>query len=641
MNNSIKTLKFLGVDAIEKANSGHPGIVLGAAPMMYALYSEVLKHNPSDPEWFDRDRFIMAAGHGSALLYSALHLSGYPVSLEDLKQFRQLNSLTPGHPEYRHTKGIDATSGPLGQGIAMAVGMAISESFLSAKLNSEKEIINHYTYALCGDGDLQEGVTQEAMSLAGHLALGKLIVLYDSNDIQLDGPVSLCNTERIKEKYEAMNWQHLFVSDGSDYHKIIEAINTAKKSSKPTIIEVKTIIGADSTKAGQSASHGSPLAQEAVDKLRKDLDYHYQPFEVASEVYQDFKTKNQIQLAKYQKWQELVKTLSLEDQQLLNKLQSNELVGDITDLNTFDLEESVATRVTGGKVLNQLSSKLFNLMGGSADLTCSTKVMGVDGDYGPNNLLGRNINFGVREHAMGAIINGMSLHGGIKAFSGAFFVFSDYMKPAIRMAALMNIPSIFVFTHDSLAVGEDGPTHQPIEQLTGLRAIPNLNVIRPAGANETLAAWQLALTSQGPTVIVLTRQNVENISSYDLEIFKRGAYIASKEKNKLDGILIAAGSEVSLAVAAQKALAQENIDVRVISMPSSFLFDQQSIEYQESILPKAITNRLAIEMGSSLSWYKYSNKVMGIDSFGTSAPYADALKQYHFEVNDVVINFKK
>lgn len=643
MNNSIKTLKFLGVDAIEKANSGHPGIVLGVAPIMYALYSEVLKHNPEDSKWFNRDRFVMAAGHGSALLYSTLHLSGYNLKLDDLKQFRQLNSLTPGHPEYLHTDGIDATSGPLGQGIATAIGMAISESFLVSKLNKNKEIINHYTYALCGDGDLQEGVTQEAMSLAGHLALEKLIVLYDSNDIQLDGPVALANNENVENKYTAMNWNYIRVDDGSNYQKIIEAINQAKTSKKPTIIEVKTIIGADSNKAGQSSSHGSPLGEQGVKELRKTLNYQYEPFVVDSSVYEDFNSKIENNGKKaYKEWKDLVNSLSKDEKETLNKLENNELLEDIYDLASFEIGSSVATRATGGKVLDQLSEKLWNLIGGSADLSCSTKVKGADGDFDVKNRSGRNINFGVREHAMGAIVNGMTLHGGVKAFSGAFFVFSDYMKPAIRMAALMNIPSIFAFTHDSLAVGEDGPTHQPVEQLTGLRAIPNLNVLRPASANETLAAWQIALSSKTtPTVIVLTRQNIENVNEYDLESVKKGGYIVSKESGNLDGIIIGAGSEVSLAIAAQKKLQEEGISVRVVSMVSTYLFEQQDKKYQESVLPSSVTNQVVVEMGSTMGWYKYATKVMGIDKFGTSAPASDAIQEYKFTVDNLVGIYKK
>ncbi|CCV64938.1 Transketolase [Alteracholeplasma palmae J233] len=644
-NNAINAIRFLGVDAINKANSGHPGIVLGAAPMLHVLYTKHLNINPKDDKWINRDRFILSAGHGSALLYAINHLSGFKVSIEDLKNFRQIGN-TPGHPEYGHTHGIETTSGPLGQGISNAVGMALAETHLAAKFNKpELSIFDHYTYVLCGDGDLQEGVTMESMSLAGHLGLSKLIVLYDSNDIQLDGKTSLAYSDNAKKKFEAMGWQHLLVTDGEDLESIDKAIKKAKKETdKPTIIEVKTIIGRGTSIEGTSKVHGAPIGLEEAKKLREKLQYKNEPFEVDQEVY-DFYKKNVLNRGKrvQSKWN---KELALykeqyhnEYEQLMNYYSQPEV--DLSLLPTYEKGSKEATRNVSGKVIESLSKTYTNLIGGSADLTASTKAKGADGDFTKENRLGRNINFGVREHAMASIANGMVLHGGLKVFVGGFFVFSDYMKPAIRLASIMQIPVTYVFTHDTVAVGEDGPTHEPIEQLVMLRSIPNLVVLRPADANETKMAWKIAMESKDhPTAIILTRQSVPNLETSTYEGVNKGGYIISKEEQKLDGILLASGSEVSLALKAKEILKQKNIDIRVVSMPSIELFEKQEKAYKDSILPKEV-KILAVEMASPLSWYKYTQHVYGINTFGVSAPLEKVLEHFGYTPQDLADGFIK
>ncbi len=643
---SINAIRFLGVDAINKANSGHPGIVLGAAPMAYQLFTKHLNIDVKDTNWLNRDRFILSAGHGSMLLYAINHLSGYKISMNDLMNFRQLGN-TPGHPEYGHTEGVETTSGPLGQGISNAVGMAIAETHLAARFNKPKfDIINHYTYVICGDGDLQEGVALESMSLAGHLGLGKLIVLFDSNDIQLDGKVSLAYSEKHKQKFEAMGWQHILVTDGNDLQSINKAINKAKKDeNRPTLIEIKTIIGYGASQQGTSKVHGSPIGVDDAIKLRSILDWPYDPFEVPEEVYSHFRKKVTLRGKRvHKKWKQMLDDYRLayaEEAKLLDQFYANDIEININELKDISKADNDATRNVSGKIIAQLSNKYLNIIGGSADLTSSTKAKGADGDYNQDNRLARNINFGVREHAMGAIVNGMTLHGGLKVFGGAFFVFSDYMKPAIRLAAIMNIPSIFVFSHDSVAVGEDGPTHQPVEQLTGLRSIPNLNVIRPADANETIAAWKIALESRNtPTVIVLTRQNVKNYDETSYEGLVKGAYVVSKEDNVLDGILLASGSEVELALDAKKILKEKGKDIRVVSMPSHLLFEKQTNKYKKETLPKR-KKTLAIEMGSGMSWYKYTQDVYTLDRFGASAPMEDVLAHLNFTKEAIVEAFLK
>ncbi|VEU79649.1 transketolase [Haploplasma axanthum] len=619
---AINAIRFLGVDAINEANSGHPGIVLGAAPMAEALFANHVRVDVKAPHWINRDRFILSAGHGSAMLYAINHLIGYNITIENLKNFRKIGN-TPGHPEYGHTEGVETTSGPLGQGISNAVGMAIAEAHLSARFNKPGfNVVDHFTYTIVGDGDLQEGVALEAISLAGHLGLGKLIVLFDSNDIQLDGPVSLAYSEKHRGKFEAQNWHYTFIEDGMNADAINKAIIEAKKvTDKPSIIEIKTTIGFGATKAGTSSVHGSPLGAD-VANLRKNLNWNNEPFVIDQDVY-DFYHENVTKrgLNAHQEWNKLYAEYSEkypEDAKLFETFIKNDLKIELNEFDKLDQTKPSATRNVSGNVLSVLSSKYLNLIGGSADLTSSTKAKGADGNFEANNHLGRNINYGVREHAMGAIANGITLHGGLKSFTGAFFVFSDYMKPAIRLAAIMNIPTIFVFSHDSIAVGEDGPTHQPIEQLVGLRAIPNLNVIRPADTNETVAAWKIAVESKNtPTTIILTRQNVENYPTTNYDGVTKGAYIVGKENEKLDGVLLAAGSEVELAMKTKELLLKENIDVRVVSMPSSFLFDKQSEEYKNNVLPKGVKT-VAIEMASPMSWYKYTPNVYGIETFGLS-----------------------
>ena len=640
---AINAIRMLGVDAVNQANSGHPGIVLGAAPMAYTLFTNHLNVYVKQPKWINRDRFILSAGHGSMLLYALNHLIGFKISMNDLKNFRQIGN-TPGHPEYGHTDGVETTSGPLGQGISNAVGMAIAEEHLAKRFNKENfPIVNHHTYVICGDGDLQEGVALESMSLAGHLGLGKLIVLFDSNSIQLDGPVSMAYSERHKEKFEAMGWQYLCVDDGNDLWAINKAISKAKKNTdKPTLIEVKTVIGYGTSISGTSKVHGSPVGKDEAQQLRTKLDWNYEPFDIPKDVYNHYKQKVAFRGKRaFNKWTKLVDNYQIhfpEDYKLFSSFFDHVEV-DYNELIDQLIAPKDATRNYSGKIIDFLSKKYLNLIGGSADLTASTKAKGSDGHFSKENRLGRNINFGVREHAMGAIVNGMVLHGGLKVFGGAFFVFSDYMKPTIRLAAIMGIPSIFVFSHDSIAVGEDGPTHQPVEQLTGLRSIPNLNVIRPADANETAAAWKIALESvKTPTVIILTRQNVDSINTTHYEGVLKGAYVVSKEEKTLDGILLAAGSEVGLAIQAKKILKEHGKDIRVVSMPSHFNFEKQTKNYRKQILSKR-AKTMAIEMGSSLSWYKYANEIYAIDTFGISAPLNDALNHFGFTAEKIAKKF--
>jgi transketolase len=640
MEKSINTIKFLGLDMINKANSGHPGIVLGAAGTVYELFTKHLNANPASPDWFNRDRFFLAAGHGSALLYATLHLAGYDIKIEDLKEFRQLNSLTPGHPEYGHTPGVDSTTGPLGQGIAMAVGNALAESYLAASFNRESlSIINHFTYVLCGDGDLQEGVALEAMAIAGRLRLNKLIVLFDSNDIQLDGPTHLATDENIKQKVEAMNWNYHLIKEPNDLESLDKAIEIAKQSDKPSFIEVKSIIGEGTKNAGTSKTHGAPIGKEETELLRQKLQFANREFEVCQEVYEDFKAsfirRGSIL---YERWQVLLKEYATrfpKEHIELMAIINNEI--DIDFENIIPQENSVdeATRVTIGKLITKLSSYSKAMIGGSADLTSSTKVKGINGDFDVDNRTGRNINFGVREHAMAAIINGMVLHN-LKAFSGGFFIFSDYMKPAIRIAALMDIPSLFIFTHDSVAVGEDGPTHEPIEQLSMFRAMPNINVMRPGNANEVKHAFKFALTAKKtPNIIALTRQNIKANYKLDYQQFVKGAFVVNDEAN-FEAIFLATGSEVEMALVAAKIIKHDyNRNIRVVSMPSQELFLKQDKEYQDSILPdKNIT--IAVEMGSSMSWYRFADTVYGIDEFGRSGKGEEVQEYFGFTPEKLV-----
>jgi len=647
-NLAINTIRFLGIDAINKANSGHPGIVIGAAPMAHTLFTKHINIYPKMSNWINRDRFILSAGHGSMLLYALNHLSGYKVSIEDLKNFRNYPGNTPGHPEFGHTDGVETTSGPLGQGISNAVGMAIAEAHLAKRFNTDAhKLIDHYTYVLVGDGDLQEGVALEAISLAGHLGLGKLIVLYDSNDIQLDGETKLAISEDVKKKFEAQNWHYLKVQDGDDLESVHRAIKKAKKvTDKPTIIEVKTIIGKGTSLAGTSKVHGAPIGQKEREQLASKLAYTYAPFEVDPAVYQHYKLKvfNRGK-RQYNQWAKMLKAYKEAHPEQYNLFK--QFVDGKVQLDLSSLEympgSTEATRNVLGKALALASAQNLNIIGGSADLTSSTKAKGNDGHFNQSNLLSRNINFGVREHAMGAVVNGITLHGGLKAFSGAFFVFSDYMKPPVRLAAMMKIPSVFIFSHDSVAVGEDGPTHEPVEQLIGLRSIPDLNVIRPADANETKAALEIAFESKNQaTVIVTTRQNVLNLEHTNKAGVLKGAYIVSPEADKLDGILLASGSEVGLAFEAKQLLKQKGLDIRVVSMPSHHAFLLQNEAYRSKILP-ANVKTLAVEMGSSYSWYRFTQNVYSIDTFGVSANLDVVLDHFGFrkeKVAEAFLNIK-
>ncbi len=649
---SINAIRTLGIDAINKAKSGHPGVVLGAAPMAYTLFTKHMNINPTNSHWFNRDRFVLAAGHGSMLLYSLLHLSGYQVSMEDIKQFRQWDSKTPGHPEFGHTDGVDATSGPLGQGIPMAIGMALAEKYLAARYNKEGyPLIDHYNFVICGDGDLMEGVTSEASSLAGHLGLGKVVVLYDSNDICLDGDLTQSFTEDVLKRYESYGWHVQRVEDGTDIQAIDQAIECAKKEvNKPSIIEIKTVIGYGSKLQGTNAVHGAPLGEEDGAYAKEQYGWNHEPFAIPQEVYDHFEQSVKVRgQESNQAWDKLFSDYSKQYPELAKELEkaiNNELVVDLeTVMPTYKVGHSQATRDTNHEAINAISEVIPYFLGGSADLSHSNKTnIKNGGDFSKVTPSGRNIYFGVREFAMASILNGMMLHGGVRVFGGTFFVFCDYLKPAMRMAALMGLPVTYVLTHDSIAVGEDGPTHEPIEQLAMLRTIPNFSVIRPADANETAAAWRLAMESKStPTALILTRQNLTTIANTTYEGVSKGAYVVSEAQKEMDGILIATGSEVNLAVAAQTALAAEGIHVRVVSMPSMDLFEKQPKEYRELILPKSVTKRLAIEMGATYGWHKYvgfEGDVLGIDRFGASAPANKVIEAYGFTVENVVSLYK-
>lgn len=654
---AITTIRTLSIDAIEKANSGHPGMPMGAAPMAYTLWTKFMNHNPSNPTWFNRDRFVLSAGHGSMLLYSLLHLSGYDVTMEDIKQFRQWGSKTPGHPEYGHTPGVEATTGPLGQGIAMAVGMAMAERHLAATYNKENfEIVNHYTYAICGDGDLMEGVASEAASLAGHLKLGRLIVLYDSNDISLDGELNLSFSENVGQRFQAYGWQYLRVEDGNNIEEIAAAIAEAQKElNRPTLIEVKTTIGYGSpSKAGTSDVHGAPLGADELKRTKEAYKWTFEEdFYVPEEVYAHFRQVVQEAGAKKEtEWNELFAAYKQAYPELAHQLELA-IEGKLpegweTNIPVYPEGKSLATRASSGEVLNAIAKAVPYFVGGSADLAGSNKTLikGA-GNFMPESYEGRNIWFGVREFAMGAAMNGMALHGGVKVFGGTFFVFSDYLRPAIRLAALMGLPVTYVLTHDSIAVGEDGPTHEPIEQLPSLRAMPNLSVIRPADGNETAAAWRLAVQSTDrPTALVLTRQNLPTLASTAERAYegvKKGAYVVSEAEGTPEALLLASGSEVSLAVEAQKALANEGIHVSVVSMPSWDRFEQQPKDYKDQVLPPHVKKRLAIEMAASLGWERYTGDegdILAIDRFGASAPGEKIMEEYGFTVGNVVQRVK-
>ena len=649
-NLSVNAIRFLGIDAIEKSKSGHPGVVMGAAPMAYDLFTKQMRVNPEVPNWVNRDRFILSAGHGSMLLYALLHLSGFQdVTMDEIKNFRQWGSKTPGHPEFGHTAGVDATTGPLGQGISMATGFAQAERFLAAKYNREGyNIFDHYTYVICGDGDLMEGVSAEAASYAGLQKLDKLIVLYDSNDINLDGETKDSFTESVRDRYNAYGWHTALVKDGTDLEAINAAIEAAKVSGKPSLIEVKTVIGYGSpNKQGTNAVHGAPLGAEEAAATRKALAWDYAPFEIPEEVYEDYRVNvAERGKAAYDAWEKLVEEYKQAYPDLADEVAAIIAGQDPVEIKPEDFPVvetgfSQATRNSSQDALNVAAKVLPTFLGGSADLAHSNMTyIKEDGLQDDTHRLNRNIQFGVREFAMGTILNGMALHGGLRVYGGTFFVFSDYVKAAVRLSALQGLPVTYVFTHDSIAVGEDGPTHEPIEHLAGLRAIPNLNVLRPADARETQAAWYLALKSQStPTALVLTRQNLTVEAGTDFDKVAKGAYVVYETAGGFDTILLASGSEVNLAVAAAKELEAQGEKVRVVSVPSTDIFDVQDAAYKEEILPNAVRRRVAIEMAATQSWYKYvglDGAVIGIDKFGASAPAAKVMEEYGFTVAHVI-----
>ena len=652
-NLSIATIRSLGIDTINKANSGHPGMVLGSAPALYTLFNKELNIYNKEAEWINRDRFVLASGHASALLYSMLHLTGFDVTIDDLKNFRQLNSRTPGHPEIEMTHGVDASSGPLGQGIPMAAGMAMAEKFLAFQYNKENfDIIDHYTYVLCGDGDMQEGVTYEAASLAGHLSLGKLIVLYDANKVTLDGPLSMSFSENVKKRYEACNWQVLEVKDGNDINEIHKAIKKGKKEQfKPTLIIVNTVIGFGSANQGTNKVHGAPLGKEDGKNAKLSYGFDHDEFYVPEEVYEDFKKKTiKRGKSKFNKWNKLFNEYKeqypTEAKQLEDAIAGKYSLNIDELLKNYPVGHNDATRNTSLEVIQEVAKQNPTFLSGTADLASSTKTKIKDeDDFSVENYNGRNLVFGIREFAMVAIMNGMTLHKGVKVSAGGFLVFSDYFKAAVRMACLMKLPIILPLSHDSIAVGEDGPTHQPIEQFAMLRSIPNMHVIRPGDAVEMAAAWKLAIEStENPTALILTRQNVETMENSSVEGVSKGAYVIGKEENHLDAIIIASGSEVNLAMKAKKVLLEKGIDVRVVSMPCQEIFDQQDEQYKEAVLPNAMRKRLSVEMASSFGWHKYvglDGITMSIDEFGKSAPAQDVIQSYGFTVDGVVENIEK
>ncbi|WP_436867433.1 transketolase [Mammaliicoccus sciuri] len=648
---AVDSIRALSIDAIEAANSGHPGLPMGAAPMAYALWTKHLNFNPQSKNYFNRDRFVLSAGHGSALLYSLLHVSG-SLELEEVKNFRQWDSKTPGHPEFRHTDGVEVTTGPLGQGFAMSVGMAMAEKHLAGKFNKDKyDVVDHYTYVLASDGDLMEGISHEAASLAGHLKLDKLITLYDSNDISLDGELNKAFSENVKERFTSYGWSYILVEDGNDLEAIDKAITEAKTLEGPTLIEVKTVIGYGApNKAGTNGVHGAPLGEEERELALKA--YGLDPskrFNVPQEVYDIFsetmlKRANEDEAA----WEKLVEAYTNDYPELgqaFKQAISNELPVDYDkELPVYEAGNSSATRADSGEVIQALSKSVPAFFGGSADLASSNKSNVKDeADYSSETPEGRNVWFGVREFGMAAAVNGMAVHGGVKPYGATFFVFSDYLKPAVRLSAIMGVPSTFVFTHDSIAVGEDGPTHEPVEQLAGLRAIPNLNVIRPADGNETRVAWKVALESETtPTALVLTRQNLTALDVEESvleEGVRKGGYVVYRSEIEPEYLLLASGSEVSLAVDAAKDIEAQGKGVQVVSLPNWHAFDQQDAEYKASVLPASITKRVAIEMASSLGWHKYigiEGKVITIDTFGASAPGDLVVEKYGFTKENVL-----
>jgi len=657
MNNleerTIKTIRFISAEGVQKAKSGHPGLPMGAAAAVYTLWSRFLKCSGKDPSWPNRDRFVLSAGHGSMLLYTLLHLFGYDLTMDDLKNFRQLGSKTPGHPEYGHTPGVETTTGPLGQGFTNAIGMAIAEKRLSEEFNTDDiKPVDHYTYVLVGDGDLMEGITAEAASLAGHLGLGKLIAIYDDNRITIDGKTDIAFTEDTGKRFEAYGWQVIRVGDGNDTEALAQAIASAKKESdRPSIVMARTIIGYGSpNKAGTSGVHGSPLGEEELAAMRKSQDWDYPAFTVPEDVEESMRAIREGKEKERDEWYKLFDQYEKKYPQKAQKWKEwNDYkipaaAKDDKRLWTFD-KDSEATRASGGRILNLLSDHIGNFMGGSADLNASTKTRLIGkGDFQKESPDGANINFGIREHAMGGILNGMSLHGGLRVFGSTFLVFFDYMKPAVRLSALMKQPVIYVYTHDSIGVGEDGPTHQPIEHLASMRSIPGLKVFRPADAKETVIAWIQALEyTEGPSAIVLSRQNLPLLEGVAKSAYM-GAYVLKKEEKDLpDAILTGSGSEVSLILEAANRLKSQGIDVRVVSFISWEVFDEQSQSYRDSVFPKGLPV-MAVEAGSPMGWYKYigkEGKVLAMESFGASAPASELMKKFGFTCDNIVDQVKE
>ncbi|MFH0960186.1 MAG: transketolase [Pseudomonadota bacterium] len=649
----VNTIRTLSIDMVQQANSGHPGLPLGAAAMAYVIWTRFLKFSPSNPAWPNRDRFVLSAGHGSALQYALLHLTGYDLSLDEIKNFRQWKSKTPGHPEYSLTPGVEATTGPLGQGFAMGIGMAIAERFLASDFNrSELPLVDHYVYAIVSDGDLMEGVASEAASLAGHLRLGKVVYLYDDNAISIEGSTSLAFSENVGARFQAYGWHVMRISDGNNLDAIQAAIQEAREQTdRPSLIMVKTHIGYGSPKQDSASAHGEPLGEEALRTTKENLGWpSEQRFYIPPEVLDHFNACTVRGNTAEENWKRLAIDYELKFPENAKRFFS-QIRGELpqdwdSEIPLFKPEDKPeATRVSSGKVLNAIAKKVPNILGGSADLAPSTKTM-ISGEsaQGPDNSSGRNIHFGVREFAMGAIVNGMALHGGVIPYAATFFIFSDYLKPAIRLSALMDVHSIFVFTHDSVAVGEDGPTHQPIEQLAALRAIPNLISIRPADANETAVAWRVAMKCKGPVALILTRQNLpilDRIKLAPAELLEKGAYVLSDlGQDKPQIIIIASGSETHLALTTQNGLlSKHGISSRVVSMPSWDLFQKQSQEYKDKVLPPSIEKRLAIEAGSSLGWERWvgtSGKIVSIDKFGASAPGSQVLSLYGFNEDNLM-----
>lgn len=646
---TVNTIRVLSAEAVERAKSGHPGMPLGAAPMAYTLWARHMKHNPTNPKWVDRDRFILSAGHASALIYSLLHLFGYDLPMEELKRFRQWGSKTPGHPEYGHTVGVETTTGPLGQGFANGVGMALAEAYLAEKFNRPgHEIVDHYTYVLTGDGCLMEGISAEAASLAGTLELGKLIVLYDSNSITIEGDTNIAFRENVLKRFEAYGWHVQRVEDGNDLDAIDKAIQNAKDElRRPSIIEIRTQIGYGCpTKQGKASAHGEPLGEENLKATKEYLGWTYEEeFYVPAEVREHLETIKNKGVEAEKEWQRKWEAYKEAYPDLAKEWElwhSDELPVDLlNDESYWKFEGKMATRSASGEVINRLAKVIPNLIGGSADLAPSNKTeMKGRGDFSAEDRSGSNLHFGIREHAMAAMANGMVLHGGLKVYVATFFVFTDYMKAAMRMSALMKLPVVYVLTHDSIGVGEDGATHQPIEQLAALRSIPNFTVFRPADSKETAAGWYAALTRKdGPTALVLTRQNLPLYDETGKEALK-GAYIlADSEKDTPDIILMATGSEVELVYEARKLLKEKGIDARVVSMPSWEIFEEQPEEYKEKVLPSNVRARLAVEAGCSFGWHKYvgfDGDIISIDHFGASAPGEILFKEFGFTVENVV-----